>query len=75
MIRSVLALATAFIVTGTARMSAQQAAGALTAPDFVDIQQLYRQYNWALDSGDSEGYTSTSLPTASSTTTSATTRS
>ena len=62
MTRRVLVLATAFIVSGTAWMSAQKAGGALTAQDFVDIQQLYAKYNWTLDSGDSEGYASTFTP-------------
>ena len=62
MIRRVLVLATVFVVTGTAWMGAQKAAGALTAQDFVDIQQLYAKYNWALDSGDAEGYASTFTP-------------
>lgn len=38
------------------------AATSLTAQDLVDIQQLYARYNWALDSGDSEGYASTFTP-------------
>jgi hypothetical protein len=63
MTRRIFTLAAAFIVSGTAWMAAQKAAGqALTAQDFVDIQQLYAKYNWALDSGDSEGYASTFTP-------------
>ena len=46
---------------GSALVYAQKAA-TLTAQDLVDIQQLYAKYNWALDSGDSEGYASTFTP-------------
>jgi hypothetical protein len=31
----------------------------LTADDYVEIQQLYAQYNNAIDSGDAEGYAAT----------------
>ena len=61
--RKVLALVAIAFVGGSTWSYAQQAgAGALTAQDFVDIQQLYARYNWALDSGDSEGYASTFTP-------------
>jgi len=45
-----------------AEPSAQSAGGTLTAQDFVEIQQLYAKYNWALDSGDAEAYASTFTP-------------
>ncbi len=44
---------------GSALVSAQKAAGKLTTDDLIEIQQLYTKYNWALDSGDSEGYAAT----------------
>ena len=47
---------------GTAGLSAQKSAGKLTTDDLVEIQQLYAKYNWALDSGDAEGYAATFTP-------------
>src|SRR5262245_46079215 len=45
------------VVGGTAWTDAQsRGAGALTAQDYADIQQLYARYNWAIDAGDVEGY-------------------
>ena len=61
--RRLLALVAIAIVTGTTWIAAQKsAAKTLTTQDLVDIQQLYAKYNWALDSGDSEGYASTFTP-------------
>ncbi len=34
----------------------------LSADDYVEIQQLYAQYNNAIDSGDAEGYAATFVP-------------
>ena len=34
----------------------------LTADDYIEIQQLYAQYNNAIDSGDAEGYAGTFVP-------------
>jgi hypothetical protein len=39
-----------------------QAAGALSAQDYFEIQQLYAHYNIAIDSGDAEGYAATFTP-------------
>lgn len=41
---------------------AAQGGGRLTTDDLVEIQQLYARYNWALDSGDSQGYAATFTP-------------
>ena len=61
--RKVLALvAIAFIGGSTWNYAQQAGASALTPQDFVDIQQLYARYNWALDSGDAEAYASTFTP-------------
>ena len=57
--RKVLALLGIVLVCGTTLAYAQKAAAALTAQDFVEIQQLYAKYNWTLDAGDAEGYAST----------------
>jgi hypothetical protein len=62
MTRNMLVLAALLTVALGARPSAQGAGGTLTAQDLVDIQQLYAKYNWALDSGDSQGYASTFTP-------------
>jgi hypothetical protein len=34
----------------------------LTADDYIEIQQLYAQYNIAIDSGHAEGYAATFTP-------------
>jgi hypothetical protein len=61
--RKVLALLGLVIAAGTTLVYAQKAAGAaMTAQDFVEIQQLYAKYNWTLDAGDAEGYASTFTP-------------
>jgi hypothetical protein len=61
--KHVWALVAVAILGSGAWMDAQKAgAKALTAQDLVEIQQLYAKYNWALDSGDSEGYASTFTP-------------
>jgi hypothetical protein len=58
-----LALVGIALVSDSTWVVAQTGAGtSLTAQDLVDIQQLYAKYNWALDSGDSEGYASTFMP-------------
>jgi len=41
---------------------ASDAAGALSAQDNFEIQQLYAKYNIAIDSGDAEGYAATFTP-------------
>jgi hypothetical protein len=61
--RHALALVAITLVSASTWVVAQTgAATSLTAQDLVDIQQLYAKYNWALDSGDSEGYASTFTP-------------
>ena len=60
--RKLLALAALAIVCSGPWLSAQKSAGTLTSDDLIEIQQLYARYNWALDSGDSEGYASTFTP-------------
>jgi hypothetical protein len=41
------------------------AAGTLTALDYVEIQQLYARYNYAIDSGDVEAYVALYTPDGS----------
>src|SRR3984893_17407289 len=61
--RKMLALIGIAAFCATAWLSAQEGTGKqLSAQDFVEIQQLYTKYNWALDSGDAEGYASTFTP-------------
>jgi len=50
------------LAIGGAGLAAQSGAGKLTSDDLVEIQQLYATYNWALDSGDSQGYAATFTP-------------
>jgi actinorhodin biosynthesis protein ActVIA len=54
------------VVVGGAWTYAQSGgAGALTAQDYVDIQQLYARYNWAIDAADVEGYVALYTPDGS----------
>lgn len=39
--------------------TAQANADGLSAEDYMEIQQLYAKYNFAIDSGDAEGYAAT----------------
>lgn len=41
------------------------AAEKLTTQDYIDIEQLYAQYNLAIDSGDAEGWAATFTPDGS----------
>jgi len=60
--RKILAIAVA-VAGATAWLSGQSSQGGkLTTDDLVEIQQLYAKYNWALDSGDAEGYAATFTP-------------
>ncbi len=59
MAKKLCALVGLAVCFGGALLSAQKPAGKLTTDDLVEIQQLYTKYNWALDSGDSEGYAAT----------------
>lgn len=55
---SAIALALAALTFGYARPRK----GSLTADDYIEIQQLYAQYNMAIDSGNAEGYAATFVP-------------
>ncbi len=61
MTRRMLALA-ALVASSGAWIVVQQRSPTVTAQDFVDIQDLYARYNWALDSGDAEGWAATFTP-------------
>ena len=51
------------VIGGAAWTYAQSGSGGtLTAQDYVDIQQLYARYNWAIDAGDVEGYVALYTP-------------
>ena len=52
----------ALLLAGAALIHAQQHKSSLTADDYIEIQQLYAQYNNAIDSGDAEGYAATFTP-------------
>ncbi len=60
--RHLIALTVTTILGSSGWAYAQSRQNALTADDFVEIQQLYAKYNWTLDAGDSEGYASTFTP-------------
>ena len=70
--RHIVAVLVATIVGGTAWVYAQsRGSGALTTQDYIDIQQLYARYNWAIDAGDIEGYVALYTPDGRSTRTTA----
>ena len=62
--RFLLAAAVAAMVVGSAGWAAAQgkASGKLTADDYAEITQLYAKYNFAIDSGDGEGWAATFTP-------------
>jgi SnoaL-like domain len=62
MIRTKLTGLAAIVLALAATGYAQPRKGALSADDYVEIQQLYAQYNNAIDSGDAEGYAATFIP-------------
>jgi hypothetical protein len=62
MTKKLFALVGLAVCFSGALLSAQKPAGKLTTDDLIEIQQLYTKYNWALDSGDSEGYAATFTP-------------
>jgi hypothetical protein len=62
MTRTNLTSLAAIVLAFAAASYAQPRKGALTAEDYVEIQQLYAQYNNAIDSGDAEGYAATFIP-------------
>jgi ketosteroid isomerase-like protein len=47
---------------GGAWTYAQSGGATLTTQDYIDIQQLYARYNWAIDAGDVEGYVALYTP-------------
>jgi hypothetical protein len=51
--------ALALSLGGVMLSHAQPRKSSLTADDYLEIQQLYAQYNNAIDSGDAEGYAGT----------------
>jgi uncharacterized protein (TIGR02246 family) len=52
------------LVVGTAAWTYAQSGGAatLTPQDYLEIQQLYARYNWAIDAGDIEAYVALYTP-------------
>jgi len=62
MTKKYLTIFAAITLAGGALSHAQQRKGSLTADDYIEIQQLYAQYNIAIDSGDAEGYAATYVP-------------
>jgi len=62
----VLAILLSVLVGGVSAVDAQEGGGgSLTAQDYVDIQQLYARYNFAIDSGDIEAYVALYTPDGS----------
>lgn len=59
--RKVFAVLGVAIVAGVTWIYAQ-GAKQLTTQDLVEIQQLYSKYNWAIDTGDGEGWAATFTP-------------
>ena len=54
-----VALVLALAVAGVGSAAAQQK---VTAQDYTEINQLYARYNFAIDSGDAEGWADTFTP-------------
>jgi hypothetical protein len=52
----------AFATAGLAVTAANVQAADLTPKDYMEIEQLYVQYNIAIDNGDAEGYANTFTP-------------
>jgi hypothetical protein len=50
------------LAAGIMFAGASMAASGLSAQDYFEIQQLYAQYNNAIDSGDAEGWAATFIP-------------
>jgi hypothetical protein len=63
--RTIGAAVVALVLSGAGWMQAQSGAGSLTAQDYIDIQQLYARYNWAIDAGDVEAYVALYTPDGS----------
>lgn len=62
----VLAILLSVLVGGGSAVEAQEGSGgSLTAQDYVDIQQLYARYNFAIDSSDIEAYVALYTPDGS----------
>ncbi len=55
-----LALAAAVTLSGAWLVAPKNPA--LSAPDLLEIQSLYTQYNWSLDTGDAEAWAATFTP-------------
>lgn len=52
-------LAVVAVLAGSGAWAFGSRGSALTADDFVAIQDLYARYNWTIDAGDAEGYAAT----------------
>lgn len=52
-------LAATFLIAGLGLMTMQTHATGLSPADYMEIQQLYATYNWAIDTGDAEAYANT----------------
>src|SRR5262245_16783726 len=60
MLKRTVWIAVAIAECGTALVA--QGGGKLSSDDMVEVQQPYAKANWALDSGDSQGYAGTFTP-------------
>jgi hypothetical protein len=58
----ILAIAAAIATAAIALASANLQAAELAPKDYMEIEQLYAQYNHAIDSGDAEGWAATFTP-------------
>jgi SnoaL-like domain len=58
-------IAMLFALLGSVTSGYAQNKGALTPADYIQIQQLYAQYNNAIDSGDAEAFAATFTPDGS----------
>ena len=54
--RRIVALLLAALVGSATAYAQEVRGGSLTTQDYIDIQQLYAKYNWAIDAGDTDAY-------------------
>ncbi len=65
--RAIAAAVFVFAIVGVSWIFTQRtsAGPALTTEDYIEIQQLYARYSFAIDSGDAEAYAATFVPDGS----------
>lgn len=52
-------LTATYLLAALGLVASNSHAGGLSAKDYMEIQQLYATYNWAIDTGDAQAYANT----------------